>query len=454
MRTFIRRAVVSLSVLYGLVAHCATAQRPSTIAAEGYITSINSTGFDVNAEHIAVRPETSYGLIGDKSTSSASPLRQAVQVGAYVEVVGAEGLHSKSVNAVTVLFRDDWNQQLSGIAVIERVIAAGPNPIFEADGYRIRVGSETRTAFNGSLHSLAEIGPNAWIHFEGKRDKDGTLLAAKAEFLPPKATRFKAVSGLEVYNIPFRPANSTGAAVPAYQQVDIPMEGGKVKLVALGGWRTIPAEKVLQDRVQSIGMKLVPEYQKQLSADDPSRIHFRFYALDDDKYREEICTPDGLILVPVHVVERLQNDDQLAAVLASGIALNLQRQTARVVAENRGFMGAEAASLAASAFIPGLNIAYLVGGSVVANRINTAREEERGRVALSLMANAGYDPWQAPEAWRLLAPRHLPKEMSGLKYPRRSSYQLGILNLQYRRASDAGQLNPPVEAAQAAQGKN
>ena len=59
--------------------------------------------------------------------------------------------------------------------------------------------------------------------------------------------------------------------------------------------------------------------------------------------------------------------------------------------------------------------------------------EQRGRVALSLVAVGGFDPWQAPEAWRLLSPKHLPSDTNSLKYSDLSGYQLGILNLQYRK---------------------
>jgi hypothetical protein len=52
-------------------------------------------------------------------------------------------------------------------------------------------------------------------------------------------------------------------------------------------------------------------------------------------------------------------------------------------------------------------------------------------VALALMADAGYDPREAPETWRLLEPKQLPANLQSLKYPRLSGYQLGILNLQY-----------------------
>lgn len=151
------------------------------------------------------------------------------------------------------------------------------------------------------------------------------------------------------------------------------------------------------------------------------------------------------------MIERLHSDDELAAVLASGIAANLQRQAARVVNENRVLFGGEVASQVAAAFVPGLDIAYWVGESVAANKIKIAMEEERGRVALALMANAEYDPWQAPEAWRLLAPKHLPQNVSSLKYPSRSGYQLGILNLQYKRTPAPNQptLGADVSATKA-----
>ena len=62
-----------------------------------------------------------------------------------------------------------------------------------------------------------------------------------------------------------------------------------------------------------------------------------------------------------------------------------------------------------------------------------ALNEQRWRVALQLMSDAGYDPWQAPEAWRLAAPGKLPADTSTLKYPDRSGYQFAILNLTYKK---------------------
>ena len=67
-------------------------------------------------------------------------------------------------------------------------------------------------------------------------------------------------------------------------------------------------------------------YQKQLAADDPSKIQFQFYAIDEPKIRSDVFCNEGLVLVPRQVVQRLKNDDQLAAVLADGVAFGLQRR--------------------------------------------------------------------------------------------------------------------------------
>jgi hypothetical protein len=60
-----------------------------------------------------------------------------------------------------------------------------------------------------------------------------------------------------------------------------------------------------------------------------------------------------------------------------------------------------------------------------------ALQQERLRIALALMHDAGYDPWQAPQAWRFLEPKKLPANLASLPYPDTSCYQIGILNLQY-----------------------
>jgi hypothetical protein len=58
-----------------------------------------------------------------------------------------------------------------------------------------------------------------------------------------------------------------------------------------------------------------------------------------------------------------------------------------------------------------------VGGLIAAQRDGRRMENARGRMELALMADAGYDPHQAPEAWRRLSPGSLPKDLTKLKNP-------------------------------------
>ena len=78
-----------------------------------------------------------------------------------------------------------------------------------------------------------------------------------------------------------------------------------------------------------------------------------------------------------------------------------------------------------------------VAGVVIKHEILHKLEDQRGRMALGLMADAGYDPWQAPEAWRRLEPKQLPRDRSKLKYPGRAGYQLEILAMEYKRSAPA-----------------
>jgi hypothetical protein len=443
-----------LSVLAGLIAlpRSSSAQQSSEMVVEGYITAVHiPAGFDVNGERVLVSRVTGYGTIGERTTSTDDPLRNAVSVGAYVQVIGAYDYRQRTANAKRVFFRDDWDKNLVGVGVIERVISPGSEPVYEADGYRIRVTSSTQVSFGGGLKSLSDVGENVWLHYEGKRDKDGAVVAATAKFIPPKPSKVKGVRGLEVRDFSFQPPIGIPAdsAIDAKSQspfeasvASVPAKDGRVKLAALGAWHTVPADPKIQAHVRRVGWSVVPAYQKQLPDDDPSKINFRFYAVDAPTVRDCITSYDGLIMIPVQTLERLKNDDQVAAILADGVAFNLQRQGARLVVDNRAFLGL----YAATAFVPVLGAASLVGGSIAGSRIKTAFDEERGRIALALLADAGYDPYQAPEAWRLVAPKDLPRDIDSLKYTSLGGYQLSILNLQYKR-STPGVNEPAVNSA-------
>ncbi len=464
--TSILFSALSAAVIFVLFQPAHAQQDPKArFAAEGYITAVHlPEGFDVNGQRILLERGVTYGLEKETTSSTDSPFSNNVQVGAYAFVEGKLDRKSKSVLAHTVRFRDDLSRKLSGLGVICRVVSTGPEPVFQADGYPIRITPATRTTFQGTLHSMADVGTNIWLRYEGTRGNDGVLVATEAQFIPAKSAKVKALKGWEVTDMDFHPPASglKDSAVPpgsapspldASDQDAVLTKDGYVRWGITGGKHKIPANHALQARVRRIGMMLVPAYQRQLPDADPSKIHFRFYAVDARKMRSDICSYEGLILVPVQLVERLQNDDQLAAVLADGVAFNLQRQMARLVVDSRVFLATSATVDTALFLLPGVGIAGLIANSVAASKILQQMEEQRGRIALSLMADAGFDPRQAPEAWRLLAPKKLPADLDSLKYPDIAGYQLGILNLQYNQPEPGAGASSPAPAPDPAQTK-
>jgi hypothetical protein len=326
-------------------------------------------------------------------------------------------------------------KKLSGVGVIIRVDASAPQPVFEADGYRIRVGPSTVTAFSDPLKTLADVGPNTWLRFEGTLDQAGVLVATKAEFFPAGYRKNFTSMGPRKVKPPedYKPImkdaliDAEGHFVNAHTKVRYSDAGGAC------GWHRVPADHPLQERVERIGMRLVPAYQKALPADNPSRIPFRFYVVADDKARGVSACNWGLVLVPKNAVERLKNDDQLAAVLADGVAFNLQRQLFTMGPLEWSALGAELVMVAP------LGLGGYLGDTAaefaLKYEIALKLGLQRARITLQLLADAGYDPKQAPEAWRLLEPKELPSDVASLKYTREGEYQLRLLKLMYKDAA-------------------
>jgi hypothetical protein len=436
--------------------------RAQSPAVHGYITAVHPPdSFDVNGEHVLVTAGTRFGLIGAKGLPGNEPTRDAMAVGAWVEVVGDQYL--QTVTAQTVLFRDVTKQELQGLGVVVRVISTVPELVIAADGYRIRVTPETETHFPKEIKSIADVRAGMWVAYEGRLDRDGILGASRAKFVttshrmeqtghaakdpnqPPKTAKPLASSAAAVKNNAPPSNDGTGGT-------DVPVDDQRteISLDEYPGYSyKLSKDRSLQAIVRRVGMSLVPTYQKQLPTGDPSKIHFYFCAVTNS-WHEELSSSEGTVLIPARLAERFKSDDQLAALLADGIAYTLQQHAPLVFVKPNRAAIKEAAGLAAASAIP---YAGLGVGAYFNHRIDQVLTEQRGRVALQLMADTGYDPWQAPEAWRLAAPSKLPADTSKLKYPDRSGYLLGILNLMYRKPAAGNAAERSSTAAGGASGK-
>ena len=160
-------------------------------------------------------------------------------------------------------------------------------------------------------------------------------------------------------------------------------------------------------------------------------IDFRFQ-LVDTKWPDCITMPSGVILVPMHTVGQLE-DDELATVLADNIATALEKQTFRYSAECKAMLTSSVAGDVAGLFVPGLSLVPLAGNSVAAHKIKQRLEEQSGRVSLVLLHDAGFDIQKAPLAWwRLSAhqPDFMPKPV-----PYRAAYLFHQLTMDWSTGS-------------------
>jgi predicted Zn-dependent protease len=175
----------------------------------------------------------------------------------------------------------------------------------------------------------------------------------------------------------------------------------------------------MQARVDRLGSSLIPEYQRNLANDDPSKISFRFQLIDNPKFHDALTLPNGIILIPRQIVEKLQDDSQLATVIADNMATALEKQSYRIAPAYNTTNMATGAAVIGGAFVPGLGWAGMIAKSVSDASIETDLMQQSGRVSLDLLHDAGYDLRQAPVAWWLLAAKPS-KSLAETKIPPRA----------------------------------
>jgi predicted Zn-dependent protease len=264
--------------------------------------------------------------------------------------------------------------------------------ILRADGYPIQINAATKIAYSAPLSSLSHVKPNIWITYHGTRSPDGIFVADTVGF---QANDISKSEGKLIDKNTYDPA-----AVPSDSK-----QGAMSKYFLGLNPKKIPpyADAAMQERVKRIGTSLIPAYQRSLTDDNESKINFQFQVIDYPKLHDALTMPSGVILVPRQVVERLENDSQLATVLADNIATALEKQSYRMIPAAKTMGAANAAATVGGFFVPGLGVATSLATGAANKSIQTDLRNQSGRVSLGLMHDAGYDIQQAPIAWWRLA---------------------------------------------------
>jgi hypothetical protein len=391
----------------------------------GYVTRATSpSDFDINGLHILCYEGTI-----EKDPSKPNQQHKGCPsgplfLGEGMRINGALFKKERRIEAWEIDISQIAGEEVKGSAVIDAPpdksnLTAG-NLAVRADGYKIHLDAKTAIVWESPQRSLAEVAAGHWINYKGKRNPDGSLTATHVVF---KSGLISKSTQLLRQSTDFDPS-----AVPASSKQNVV----SASLIGPDPKKFPPhSDPIMQARVTSIGEKLIPRYQVELPDSDPTKIHFRFQVVENNIWWDAVALPSGIILVSPQVVERMQNDSQLAAILADNIASILEEQPYKnfTLARNLNFM--ESASQGAMIANPAIGLAGLGAlGLSHAAKADAATilhsMMQSGRVALGLLNDAGYETNQAPIAWWLLG-KEKETSTTEIPIPLRATYSYKIL---------------------------
>ena len=385
----------------------------------GAVTAaVSPTDFEVNGIHVLCDAHTKFELLRPSDAGRIS-WSERPYIGEPLLVYGHNDGHAHLLRAGRVVFAP-VEGRVRGKAIIDRILAPQPSSVLfvRADGYPILLTSSTQIAFVAPLRSPADVHTNLWLDYQGVLRADGILVAEKALFhentVEPREDKLHTNT------------NYDPSAPPPVHQKDL-ASGVQGLFASHHPTQILPSkDTAMQSRIDTIGQRLVPRYQRALPDTDPTKIRFRFQLVDDKRASSRIDLPSGAILIPREIIARLQNDDQIAAYLAAGMAAILEKQQLRDAVEKRLLTAGE---------IGGLN--WIAPAFVAANKkddLETAESEQRMRVSLALMHDAGYNPAEAPKtSWMLAAKK--PKPLTEIPIPDESIYTYVLLGSTWRNTA-------------------
>jgi hypothetical protein len=416
------KSVLLVFLLFALVIGMAAQEPPPGPKIDGHITRAASpSDFDANGFRVLTTAKTEFS-VGDIQQSQTIQGVPEPYLGAHVRIFGKLDQRKQTIRAKKVVFVPP-PFQVKGNGLIQALVAApsgeADGKLIRADGYRILLTPKTTVTFAPPLSSIADLSPNLWISYKGERREDGIIVASSATLSRnDRAVREEKAREKADYD--------PEAVAPDEKQ------SGVAKAFLGIDPRKIPPyhDDAMQARITKIGNSLVPRYQKDLPDSDPAKLRFRFQLVDEPKWRDAMIWPSGVILVPKQVVERMENDSQLAAVLADSIAALLEDQYYRLQSLAHKTTAVELAS-AAIPFGGLAGVAGIVGASqAYADAVRHAQEQS-ARVSLGLMNDAGYTLAEAPKAWWILSTNE-PKPLVALQLPELVRYLYEALDSTWR----------------------
>lgn len=395
-----------------------------SVKIHGYVTAVHSqNSFEI--DDYRINRDSSLTLEFEREDSEeadAEPVRD-VRVGTEMEIKGeydseTHELHAKSIKVMpselkkvkrTALVETVPEIQNRGTYWQGRVRLDGQNLIVDertkltivpnksqkrAQKEAAKAAKKATKADNQTpseafvLTRIDDVHKNMFASYEGIREVDGTIRALKLEFKDNELTS----SETKLWK-------SLAPKVKAFKSE----KPGELRIGSVGKFKTVPNNDV-QQYVRRLGESLIPANQKELAPGDPNRIPFQFFVVEN-KVPNAFACANGTVVVHSGLFRSVENEAQLAFVIGHEIAHATQEHTIRQME----FHKKKRIGLAIGAAFAGAYGAYnvrdllnLVNAAIV-NGYSRHLENQSDRLGMQYMLATGYDPREAPRAWKAMS---------------------------------------------------
>jgi hypothetical protein len=435
---YVRRSLtvaLALALLGQLGANFSTSAKIKEVKVRGYVTAMKSAN-EFEIEEYKISRDAKVRLELEKpSGASANP--EDLKVGSLLEVKGTYNDETGNLVASKVKLLSRKAELLDSTTILEQRPTLEPaegntwRGTIVADGRRVKIEpttaisyklnkSETKESKEAAkkkkadgkaadvdpdesdlpaalqaegavpLNSLNSLDPGIFMSYRGTEQADGSVNATQVVFVKNEQED----SEYELWKDLTPKTKPATATAPA----ELKIGDSKYK---------VSANAELQAYVERVGQSLIPAYQENMREGDPNKIPFHFTVVMQKGFNAA-GYPNGQVVINDEVFTVLENEAQLAAVLAHEIAHATQehryrqqeyRKGSRRALQTLSVIAAIAGDMSTSDGLDDLAFAIQAG-------YGRSMENQADRLGLQYMFDAGYDPREAPKVWRLIDRRY------------------------------------------------
>lgn len=408
-------------VVFFLCAQCLIAQKEEIW--EGASVFEFSTPYESitlnydDEDFVFIVTEKTKFLLGKKEKVS----RERISIGSTVNV-GIVIENRKRVLTKIILDKDEYKD----VKKFEGVFESYKGDAAVIDGRKVELTNSTTIKCNGgsdcacskgrSFLGFDELQLGSFLTVFGEQNDKGVYLASEIEvcknthgkidqeFMLSLSKDFDASNLNQFENIPgnvFKAANG--------------LHNGTIKMGNLE-FKLLDDIRI-QGYINMIGNRILPEYVKEESFAEDHEVVFRFYVIESDVPNAS-ALPNGMIFIYTGLLKLMENESQIAAVLGHEVAHVTYEhgikkyKTTRFTNSN---LGQKTSKWLKKSFKKKMNIKE---DGLMGNALNTAlkyttpetvmslfskkNETQSDRAGLFYMSEAGYDPREAANFWKIM----------------------------------------------------